>query len=82
MSDDFVRLVVRRRHRIDLRERVAVGAEAVLHQLLRGGDELAVERVALAGEHEAPQLRLRHHERAGELHVADLEDLAFVDVHR
>ncbi len=54
VTRDFVGRVVRRRHRIDLRERVAVGAEAILDQLLRGRDELAIELLALAEQHIAP----------------------------
>ena len=67
---------------IDLGECEAVFTETVLQQLLGGGDDLAREGVARLHEQIAPQQRLGHHEGAGELHFLDLEDLAFVDVHR
>ena len=79
---DRLGLLVRLRHRVDLGERVAVRAEAEGHQLLGLGDQLA--RVGLAGRdhQQALQLGLRDLHRAGELHLADLVDLALVHVHR
>ena len=73
--------VVRRRHRIDLGERVAVRAQAVLDELLGGGDQLVIEGLAGLHQQQLLQLRLRHDERAGELHLGDLEDIAFLEVH-
>ena len=71
-----------RRDRVHLRERVAIRAEPVLDQLLGGGDELAIERLPGREQQIPAQLRFGHDERAGELHVADLVDLAFIHVDR
>src|SRR6516162_1026477 len=72
--------VVGSRYRLDLGERVAIASHAVLHPLLAGGYALAVEGVAGMDHQQLLELRLRHHEGAGQLDLRHLVDLALVDV--
>ena len=80
VSDDGLLVVVRRGHRIDLGECIAVGAQPIAHQFLRTGDGLAREDVAGLDQQQLAQLLLRDHHRAGELDRPNLEYIALVDV--
>ena len=75
-------VVVRRGHRIDLGEGVAVGAQPVAHQFLRTGDGLSRKRISRVDQQQSSQLRLRHDHGAGQLDLRYLENIALVDVHR
>jgi hypothetical protein len=76
----FLLAVIGGRHRIDLREGITVEAEAVLDQFLGRRDVLLGVGVTGLYQQVVLQLRLGDHEGTGELDVAELEDLAFVDV--
>ncbi len=76
----FVGRVVGRRDRLDFGERITVAPQAVLDELLGGGDELAIEDLAGLHEEQAFELFLRDHERAGQFDFADIEDITFLHV--
>ena len=68
-------------HRLDLGEGIAVAPHAILHQFLRRGDQLAVEGRARVYQQQLLELALRHDERARQLDLRHLVDLALIDVH-
>ena len=74
-------LHVELRHRVDLRERIAVEPEPLAHRFGRLGDQALRERLAGLHEDQAAQLALRHPQVARELHVGDAVDLALLHVH-
>src|SRR5438445_6501892 len=74
---DFALVLVRRRNRRDLRERVADVREHCGHRLGRFLDLLAREHVARLECDQLAHLVLAQYERAGELDVGDLVYIAF-----
>ena len=81
---DIHRLLVwvRRGHRFDLGEGIAVCAKAQVQQFLRLRHELAVEGLAFLHQQEVAQFRFSHRQIAGNLHFGNLVNLAFRHVHR
>ena len=79
---DLLLLVIELRDGIDLGEGIALDAQPVLDQLLRGRDHLLVVDLALLHQHQLLQVLQRHDGLAGDAGVGDLVDLAFLHADR